>query len=193
MCDIKNDEMMCNSLTLPIDSASVCYGYTTWTGSGYTTWTTWPGSGLNKPLKYHCVALPRTTLDRITKVELLGTQGNVVRCTFLNGDVQKAVCNQEDQFDLATGIAVCVSKHALGGSSNYNRAIRQGLQVWKKQIKEEEEEIEKKIIAENHKRKHQRYLDRKKAKEEVKKLKEREQTIQDMAEAFKRAMGETNE
>ena len=123
----------------------------------------------------------------------MGTQGNVVRCTFLNGDVQKAVCNQEDQFDLATGIAVCVSKHALGGSSNYHRAIRQGLQVWKEQVKEEEEEIEKKIIAENHKRKHQRYLDRKKAKEEVRKLKEREQTIQDMAEAFKRAIGETNE
>ena len=52
MCDIKNNEMICNSLTLPIDSASVFYGYPTWTGSGYSTWTTWPGSGLNKPLKH---------------------------------------------------------------------------------------------------------------------------------------------
>ena len=181
MCDIKIDEVKLDGFARFIDGASGFSGYT------------WIDSGPIEPLKEHCVVLPRATLDKITKVELLGTQGNVVRCTFFDGDVQKAVCNREDQFDLATGIAVCVSKHALGGSSNYNRAIRQGLQVWKKQIKEEEEEIEKKIIAENHKRKHQRYLDRKKAKEEVRKLKEREQTIQDMAEAFKRAMGETNE
>jgi hypothetical protein len=181
MCDIKNDEKMFGGFVRFTDDLSGFSGYT------------WIDTGPIEPLKYHCVALPRTTLDRITKVELLGTQGNVVRCTFSDGDVQKAVCNREDQFDLATGIAVCVSKHALGGSSNYHRAIRQGLQVWKEQVKEAEEEIEKKIIAENHKRKHQRYLDRKKAKEEVRKLKEREQTIQDMAEAFKRAMGETNE
>ena len=131
--------------------------------------------------------------DKITKVELLGTQGKVVRCTFSNGDIQKAICSKEDKFHLEIGIAICISKHVFGGSSNYNRAIKQGLQVWEKQIKEKEEEIKKKLIAENHKRKRQRYLDRRKAKEEARKLKEREQTIQDMAEAFKRAMDGTNE
>lgn len=122
-------------------------------------------------------------LNKIVQVNIL-KENKVISCLFADGDEQKAVCDEQDKFSLENGIAVCVAKHAMGGSSNYNGAIRQGLRVYKEQEKTKADLEERKRIEENHKRKHQRYLDRKKNRA-------RDARIQEMAEAFKIALKES--
>lgn len=120
--------------------------------------------------------------DEIISVNVI-KEGKVISCLFADGDEQKAICDEQDHYSLENGIAVCVAKHAMGGSGVYNRAIRQGLRVYKEQEQRKADLEERKRIEENHRRKHQRYLDRKK-----KRL--REARIQEMAEAFKIALKE---
>ena len=119
----------------------------------------------------------------IVQVNIL-KENKVVSCVFADGDEQKAVCDEHDQFSLENGIAVCVAKHAMGGSRQYNKAIRQGLRVFEEQERVKADFEERKRIEENHRRKHARYLDRKKKRA-------REARIQEMAEAFKIALKES--
>lgn len=122
--------------------------------------------------------------DEIIAVNVI-KEGKVISCLFSDGDEQKAVCDEQDHYSLENGIAVCVAKHSMGGSSAYNRAIRQGVRVYKEQERNKDALKERMRIEENHRMKHQRYLERKKKRE-------REARIQEMAEAFKLALKETN-
>ena len=57
----------------------------------------------------------------------------VVVVEFTDGTKTKAVCDNEDNFSLDAGLAICLLKKAMGGSDNYNKYIR-------KLIKEHEED-----------------------------------------------------
>ena len=122
-------------------------------------------------------------LSKIVSVNVI-KEGKVISCKFADGDEQKAVCDDQDHYSLENGIAVCVAKHAMGGSSAYNRAIRQGVRVFEEQEKKKADLEERKRIEENHKRKHDRYIERKRKRA-------RDARIQEMAEAFKLALKET--
>lgn len=116
------------------------------------------------------------------KIEEL-VPGKVVRITFTDGDVQKAICNEADVFSLETAIAVCYAKHLCGGTKEYNKAIRAGMNKWNQQKKEAEEKIIREKIAEKKARKKEAY---KKRREE----KRRENDIEMRKEAYLRAMRE---
>ena len=117
---------------------------------------------------------------RIVSVEEIVPE-KVVRCIFADGDVQKAVCCEEDTFTLEAGISVCITKHLLGGTSNYNKAIKQGMDCYKKRIKAEED---LKILDEQAKRRREKYEAYKKRRDE----KRHEQYIREQAEILARAM-----
>ena len=113
-------------------------------------------------------------------IEIYQPAPHVIICTFADGKKEKAVCMPDDTFDMETGIAVCLAKHALGGASNYHKAIKRGVRVAKEQEarKAEEsrlEEIKKKRI------------DRAKRRKEAYKARKREERIIEMAEARVRA------
>lgn len=116
------------------------------------------------------------------KIEEL-VPGKVVRITFTDGDVQKAVCDAADEFSLETAIAVCYAKHLCGGTKEYNKAIRAGMNKWNQQKKEAEEEIIREKIAEKKARKKEAYKKRRAEKR-------RENEIEMRKEAYLRAMRE---
>lgn len=116
----------------------------------------------------------------ITNVEEV-VPGKVVRCTFLDGDIQKAVCHEEDTFTLEAGISICITKHLLGGTGNYNKAIKQGVDCYKNKIKAEKE---KRLAEERAKHRREKYEAYKKRRDE----KRREQHIREQAEIFAKAM-----
>lgn len=119
---------------------------------------------------------PKNKTVKITDVEEI-VPGKVVRCTFSDGDVQKAVCCDEDTYTLEAGISICIAKHLLGGTSQYNKAIRQGVDCYNKKLKAEEE---KKIKEEQKKRRKNKYEAYKKRRDE----KKRKQHIRDQIEIF---------
>ena len=117
---------------------------------------------------------------RIVNVEEIVPK-KVVRCTFSDGDVQKAVCCEEDTFTLEAGISVCITKHLLGGTANYNKAIKHGVDCYKNRIKAE---AEAKRVEEQVKRRREKYEAYKKRRD----AKRREQYINEQAEILAKAM-----
>lgn len=112
--------------------------------------------------------------------------------TFENGNTQIAVCDENDEFNLETGISICVTRELmkrLYGISNesaspYNKIIRQGMKVYKKRCKFKEATkkyyAEKEAIEKNKKIKEQKRREKRAAKK-----KERE--IEILTEAMRRA------
>lgn len=112
--------------------------------------------------------------------------------TFENGNTQIAVCDENDEFNLETGISICVTRELmerLYGISNecanpYNKIIRQGMKAYKNRCKikkiNEKRIAEQKAIEKNKKIKEQKRREKRAAKK-----KERE--IEILAEAIKRA------
>lgn len=117
---------------------------------------------------------------RIADVNII-VPNKVVEVTFMDGDKQKAVCQEPDVFSLEQAISICITKHLLGGASAYNKAIREGVKLYNKQletekmIKEEEERIAKRRA------KKAAYMKRKAEKK-------REEQIEIQKEAYIRAM-----
>lgn len=74
----------------------------------------------------------------------------VVEVAFINGDKQKAVCQDSDVFSLEQAISICLTKHLLGGSGAYNKVIKNGIKFYQDKLKEvyrikiEEERVAKK-------------------------------------------------
>lgn len=107
----------------------------------------------------------------------------VVEVTFKDGDKQKAVCQEPDVFSLEQAISICLTKHLLGGSGAYNKAIRNGIRLYEKQletekmIKAEEERIAKRRA------KKAAYMKRKAEKK-------REEQIEIQKEVYVRALRE---
>lgn len=117
--------------------------------------------------------------------------------TFENGNTQIAVCDENDEFNLETGISICVTRELmerLYGISNecaspYNKIIRQGMKAYKKRCKFKEATkkyyAEKEAIEKNKKIKEQKRREKRAAKK-----KERE--IEILTEAMKRANADSN-
>ena len=123
----------------------------------------------------------RTLIPEIVNVKILGEEKNVVEVTFEDGRKEKAVCNPADISDLEVGIGVCIGKYLLGGSSDYNRVIKQGLKIFN-QIEEKriKEELKATELEERRKRKYLKNQKRKERKAE----RERQARIQEQAEAM---------
>jgi len=117
--------------------------------------------------------------------------------TFENGNTQIAVCDENDEFNLETGISICVTRELmerLYGISNkyashYNKVIRQGMKAYKNHCKikkiNEKRIAEQKAIEKNKKIKEQKRREKRAAKK-----KERE--IEILTEAMKRANADSN-
>ena len=117
--------------------------------------------------------------------------------TFENGNTQIAVCDENDEFNLETGISICVTRELmerLYGISNkyaspYNKVIRQGMKAYKNRCKikkiNEKRIAEQKAIEKNKKIKEQKRREKRAAKK-----KERE--IEILTEAMKRANADSN-
>jgi uncharacterized membrane protein YcgQ (UPF0703/DUF1980 family) len=111
----------------------------------------------------------------------------VVELLFGDMRKQKAVCQEPDVFSLEQAIGICVAKQALGGSGEYNNAIRRGLKVYEDKLKSiAEAEAEKERIAKR-RAKRAAYKERRAAKREVA---EKELAIEIQKEAYIRAMEE---
>lgn len=107
----------------------------------------------------------------------------VVEVTFLDGDKQKAVCQEPDVFSLEQAISICLTKHLLGGTGAYNKIIKNGVKVYKenqeemRRVKAEEERIAKRRA------KKAAYMKRRAERR-------REEQIEIQKEAYVRAMRE---
>lgn len=119
---------------------------------------------------------------RIVDINIL-VPNKVVEVTFMDGDKQKAVCQEPDVFSLEQAISICLTKHLIGGSSKYNKAIKDGMKVYEKKLtknkvaKAEEERIAKRRA------KKAAYMKRKAEKK-------REEQIEIQKEAYVRALRE---
>ena len=133
----------------------------------------------------NCSAIKISKCPSIKDVNIL-VKDKVVEVIFTDGTKQKAVCDEHDKFDLETEISICITKHLLGGTKEYNDAVRAGVKVHNDKLKKIEEEKKlKELIA------------RKKAKRLAKKQKQaekkREEAIAIQTEAYIRAMKAMNE
>lgn len=105
----------------------------------------------------------------------------VVIVTFEDRTTEKAVCNKNDVFDFERAIEICVLKKMLGGTKAYNDLIKNAMKDIKyiddmRKWKAEKEELAKRREAKIAKRKAKRKEQR------------RQQRIDDMSEAFLKAM-----
>lgn len=66
---------------------------------------------------------------RIVDVNII-VPNKVAEVKFLDGDKQKVVCQEPDTFSLEQAISICLTKHLLGGTSAYNKAIKNGIKVY---------------------------------------------------------------
>lgn len=110
---------------------------------------------------------------------------------FENGSTQTAYCDENDDFNLETGISICVTRELMkrlygikDDTSAYNKIIRHGMKTYKnhcKVIEKTKKRIaEQKTIERNRKIKEQKRREKRAAKK-----KERE--IEILAEAIRRA------
>lgn len=115
--------------------------------------------------------------------------------TFENGNVQVAVCDDNDEFNLEVGISICVTRELMDrlyGSSNgagYNKIIRNGMKIYNHNCKLAEKAkkwfAEQEAIKENRKIKEQKRREKRAAKK-------REREIEILAEAIRRANADSN-
>ncbi len=107
----------------------------------------------------------------------------VVIVQFSDGTEEKAVCDENDVFDLKTAISICIMKKLAGGSSNYHKILDTAVELYNDRlVKEEEEKAEQNRI----KARKAKNIE-KKAKRVAKK---REEQIEMQKEAYLRAMNE---
>ena len=110
---------------------------------------------------------------------------------FENGSTQTAYCDENDDFNLETGISICVTRELMkrlygikDDTSAYNKIIRHGMKTYKNDCKAFEKTkkwvAEKEAIERNRKIKEQKRREKRAAKR-----KERE--IEILAEAIRRA------
>lgn len=109
----------------------------------------------------------------------------VVTVEFTDGDIQKAICQSEDQFNLETGIEICLMKHICGGKAKYHKMIKNAMREIKAIDKAAED---KKKTDELTAKKKAKELARKKAREERKRAKR----VGEMKEAYLAALKEYN-
>lgn len=110
---------------------------------------------------------------------------------FENGSTQTAYCDENDDFNLETGISICVTRELMkrlygikDDTSAYNKIIRHGMKTYKnhcKTIEKTKKRIaEQKAIERNRKIKEQKRREKRAAKK-------KEHEIEILAEAIRRA------
>lgn len=122
-------------------------------------------------------------IPKVMKVETYNDR--VVKVTFADGSFTKAVCGEQDTFDLDTGITVCLMKKMLGenGTRKYNDALRD---IHKLMEKRENDKIEAELKKEEARKKtHKADMKRK-----AKKLKAKEEAIDIQKQGIIRALQE---
>lgn len=134
----------------------------------------------NKPKS----GIPFYILPEVTDVQIINNK--VVILTFADGTTTKSVTDEADEFVLETGISICLMKRILmyfkggNGSGAYNKLIEDVEKVYLKKIEAEEEakrEEERKL------RRHEKLVAKRKRKVEAAK----EEYINTLAEAIRRA------
>ena len=134
----------------------------------------------NKPKS----GIPFYILPEVTDVQIINNK--VVILTFADGTTTKSVTDEADEFVLETGISICLMKRILmhfkggNGSGAYNKLIEDVEKVYLKKIEAEEEakrEKERKL------RRHEKLVAKRKRKVEAAK----EEYINTLAEAIRRA------
>lgn len=119
-------------------------------------------------------------LPAIQKIETYNNR--VVKVTFIDGTFTKAVCSENDPFDLDVGITICAMKRIFGenGTRDYNNFIRHAHEVMVENRRAKLAEAEKKETAKKKKRKAE-------LKKAAKKLKAKEESIDIQKQAIIRA------
>lgn len=121
----------------------------------------------------------RKLMSDITDVRVYD---NTVVMMFADKTKTSAVLDSEDTFSIEQGISICITKKLLGedGNSLYNKLITRALKVIKQKQKAAEDEKQKKEAD-------KKARELKKARAQRRKEKKREDSINDQAEAIKRA------
>lgn len=100
---------------------------------------------------------------------------------FVDGDIQKTVCSDSDQFSMEGSITIAYAKHFMGGSGRYNRAVDKAMKLFANQ-KAAEEKAKKEAKA-------AKVRQEKKAKKRAERAaRKREAEIELQAEAYRRAL-----
>lgn len=122
----------------------------------------------------------------ITDIQIYNNK--VVKVVFSDGTFTKAVCGENDQFDLDIGITICVIKKMAGkdGHKWYNNLIRKAHAVMdhNTEAKKMEQDISNKAKERNKKEQERRKAGKEKAKQEQ---------IDIHSEAFLKALKEWKE
>lgn len=115
----------------------------------------------------------------IKDIEII-VPNKVIKVIFNDDTFEKAVCHDEDTFDLEVGISICILKKVFG-SSQYHKLIRNIIKFYNDKCKKiKEDELKNKAIKAKIEKKRIKKLARK-----VKKEKEaREARIKEQAEAM---------
>lgn len=110
----------------------------------------------------------------------------VVKVAFYDGTTEKVICHEDDTFSLEMAITICMAKKLYGGTAAYNKAVRDGMKIYKKrlEIKQKAKEDQERVAKKKQKRKE--YLARREARR-------REEQIEIQKEAYVRAMREIND
>lgn len=107
--------------------------------------------------------------------------GKIYEYKFEDGDIQKTVCSESDQFSMEDSITIAYAKHFMGGSGRYNRAVDKAMKLFTNQ-KAAEEKAKKEAEA-------AKVRQEKKAKKKAERIaRKREAEIELQAEAYRRAM-----
>lgn len=126
-------------------------------------------------------------LPAVKKVETYNDR--VVKVTFIDGTYTKAVCSENDNFDLDVGITICAMKRLLGTNSEnatraYNQFINSVHSIMEKNTLRELAKEARKAKEKSKKRKAE-------LKRAARKLKAREEQIDIQKQAILRAQKET--
>lgn len=135
-----------------------------------------------------------TPLLSVADVKLITDAEDIVRAIkvmFADGDVQKAVCSECDEFNLDTGYLVCLAKHlchllkSKTPSKDVNKGVRMIAKAYDGKLAKQLAEEDKKARIEYRRAKR---AEKKARRKERREQEEREKAIDIQAEAYFRAM-----
>ena len=114
-------------------------------------------------------------------------ENKVVEVLFTDGTKEKAVCLEPDVYSFETAVSICIAKKAMGGSNEFNNAVKRALKVYDNKLKKEAaDKAEKERIEKKHE-KRRTYKERREAR---RLQEEKERQIEIQKEAYVRAMKE---
>ncbi len=131
----------------------------------------------------------------VIDVDVKGNGENrVVIVKFLDGTTEKAVASGDDTFNFERGIQICLAKKAFdvlyGTNNTFNKLVNKTVKLYQDKIiaseKAKKDTLKQEARAKKRAEKKAKWLERKKAKE-------REARVNEMAEAYAKAIKMVNE